>query len=255
MLASPALDERLDPADVPRQRAAADVADLAIAGLYIPAGKGPEPVAGDFFDVVRLDDELVALLVGDVSGHGTHALAAMRRLRAEARACARQQSGPAAVLARLDDFLDRAGADEFATVWYGEYRSSSGTLTYASAGHPPPALYVDRSVRLLAEADAPLLGTGVAHANAVDRTVSLPPGAILIAYSDGLIERRGTDIDDQLALLASVVEAVCDPAIARTPESIAAEVLDALVPDPGRAEDDVCVLVVRRAGPVLQMPS
>lgn len=242
----PTLSEGVAPADVSAQQAAAALADLAIAGLYVPASTGPEPVAGDFYDVLSLGPDLVALLVGDVAGHGSGALAAMRRLRSTARAYALQGHGPAALLARLDAFMERAGEDEYATFWYGEYRPSTGSLTYACAGHPPPALHVLDGVLLLAEADAPSLGTGLAHVAAAEHTMVLPPGAVLVAYSDGLIERRGTDFDDQLAILRQVVQRACDPGRAVTPETIAAEILDALVPDHDQAEDDVCLLVVRR---------
>lgn len=246
VLGYPTLDEGAGPAHVSSQQAAAVLADLAVAGLYVPAATGPEPVAGDFYDVLSLGPDLVALLVGDVAGHGTGALAAMRRLRSKARGYALEGPGPAALLARLDSFMERVGDDEFATLWYGEYRPSSGTLTYASAGHPPPALHVHAGVLLLDEADAPALGTGMAHAAAAEHTVVMPSGAVLVAYSDGLIERRGTDFDDQLALLRQVVQQACDPSGVGTAESIAKQILDTLVPDPGRAEDDVCLLVVRR---------
>lgn len=86
----------------------------------------------------------------------------------------------------------------------------------------------------------------MAHVAAAENTAILPPGAVLVACSDGLIERRGTDFDDQLAILRQVVQEACDPARAGTPETIAAEILDTLVPDHDRAEDDVCLLVVRR---------
>ena len=246
ILGSPALDERTAAAEVARQHAAAAAADLTIAGLYVPAAEGPEPVAGDFYDVLPMGDDRIALIVGDVAGHGAAALAAMRRLRSTARSYALEEPGPASVIARLDAFLDSVGSEEFATLWYGEYQPSTGDLTYASAGHPPPALHVHGGVLMLAEADAPSLGTGLAHTAAADHRETLPRGAILVAYSDGLIERRGTDFDDQLALLTSVVERACNPERDGTPESIAAEILEALVPDPDRAEDDVCLLVVRR---------
>lgn len=246
VLASPALHTGVGPADVPRQHAAATVADLAVAGLYVPAAEGPEPVAGDFYDILPLGQDRIALFVGDVAGHGTAALAAMRRLRSTARAYALQEHGPASVLARLDSFMERCGPEDFATLWYGEYQPSTGTLIYAAAGHPPPALHVHDAVRVLAEADAPALGTGLAHAASAEHVEVLPPGAVLVAYSDGLIERRGTDFDVQLSLLTEVVARACDPVGAGTAESIAADILDALVPDPVRAEDDVCLLVVRR---------
>jgi serine phosphatase RsbU (regulator of sigma subunit) len=226
---------------------AATVADLAFAGRYVPAGPGPDPVAGDFYDVLRLNDDLVALLVGDVSGHGTGAVARMQQLRAAARAYAIERPGPARVLARLDRFLERLDSESLATLWYGEYRPSTGTLAHASAGHPPPVLHVHGDpTRLLRVADAPPLGTGVAHGLAVEHEERLPPGAVLTAYSDGLVERRGTDLEGRLAVLRALVAAACDPARGGSAAGIAEEILDALVPDRDAAEDDVCLLVVRR---------
>ena len=109
-----------------------------MTGLYVPAGLGREPVAGDFYEVLPLDDDVVALLVGDVTGHGRMAVGRMRKLRSAARAYALERLGPASVLARLDRFMESSDDEAFATLWYGEYRLS-GALTYASAGHPPPA--------------------------------------------------------------------------------------------------------------------
>ena len=226
---------------------ATTIADLAFAGRYIPAGPGPEPIAGDFYDLLRLDDDLIAVIVGDVAGHGAIALARMQQLRAATRAYAIQEAGPASVISRLDRFCARLDPEAVATLWYGEYRSSSGTLAYASAGHPPPVLTCHGdATRLLAEASTPPLGAGHAARAVREHHEVLPVGAVLVAYSDGLVERRGTDLDDQLALLQRVVDEACDPAAAGTAQQTAALILDALIPDAEQAEDDVCLLVVRR---------
>ena len=229
------------------ERVVTTIGDLAFAGRYVPAGPGPEPIAGDFYDLLDLDDDLVAVVVGDVAGHGETALARMRQLRAAARAYALQGGGPGPLIARLDRFCARLDAEAIATVWYGEYRPSDGSLTYASAGHPPPVLTCHgEPTRLLHEADAPPLGVeGTDHGVREHKEV-LPVGAVLVAYSDGLVERRGVDVDSQLALLRAIVEEACDPSSAGTSEQTAARILDALVPDPALAEDDVCLLVVRR---------
>lgn len=227
--------------------AAAAVEDLVFAGRYVPAAEGREPVAGDFYDVLQLGRDLVALLVGDVSGHGQDAVQRMRQLRAAARAYAIERPGPVSVLDRLDRFVHRLETDGLATLWYGEYQPSTGTLTYASGGHPPPVLHVHGDpARRLEDAASPPLGTGVTLPLAVEYREVLPPGALLVAYSDGLVERHGADIDDQITILEGIVDRACDPAREGTAEAIAEEILTALVPDPDRAEDDVCLLVVRR---------
>ena len=234
------------------ERIATRIGDLSFAGRYLPAGPGPEPIAGDFYDLLHLDDDLIAVVVGDVAGHGETALARMRQLRAATRAYAIQRSGPGSLITRLDRFCARLDAEAIATVWYGEYRPSNGCLTYASAGHPPPVLTCHgEPTRLLAEADAPPLGVETTDHGVPEHTEMLPVGAVLVAYSDGLVERRGADVDSQLALLRSVVETACDPASSATSDETAARILDALLPDPARAEDDVCLLVVRREPPCM----
>lgn len=247
MIAAPADDGEVDAAALAAPvAAAARVADLDVAGRYLPAGPGPDPIAGDFWDVLELLDGRIGLLVGDVSGHGQEAVGRMRALRTTAKACAMQDLGPAALLARLDAFMDGQGPEEMATLWYGEYDPTTGGLVHASAGHPPPAVAVDGgSPALLVVTDAPPLGTGLAHADAREHHDVLPVGAVLVAYTDGLIERRRSDIGDGLSRLADALARAC--AAADHAGTIAQTVLDALVPHPEHAEDDVCLLVVRRA--------
>lgn len=230
--------------------AAARAGDLGYAGRYVPTDGTDEPIAGDFYDVLTLGKDLLALCVGDVAGHGPKVLPQMQVLREAVRETALRLRGPVAVVAALDAYWESLGIETLATLWYGEYRPSTGELTYVSAGHPPPILTVHGDpARLLAEASAPPLGVGLAHEHAANATETLPPGSVLVAYSDGLVERRRTDIEDQLAALQSVVTAACDPAKVGSAKDIAADIVDALVPDLDRAEDDVCVLVVMRGGP------
>ncbi len=223
------------------------IADLGFAGRYIPAGPGSEPIAGDFYDLLQLDDDLVALVVGDVAGHGTTALARMQQLRAAARAYAIQEPGPASLIHRLDRFCARLDPEAIATFWYGEYRPSTGELTYASAGHPPPVLTCHGDpTRLLEPCSSPPLGVGVAGELATEHRFVLPLGAVVVAYSDGLVERHGESLDEQLELLQTTVTIASDPARSGSAKNIAGEILDTLLPDPDDAEDDVCLLVVRR---------
>lgn len=224
--------------------------DLGYAGRYVPTDGTDEPIAGDFYDVLQLEEDLIGLCVGDVAGHGPKVLPQMQTLRDAVRDVAGRLRGPVAVVAALDAFWEGLQIETLATLWYGEYRPSTGELTYVSAGHPPPVLTVHGDpTRLLAEASAPPLGVGLAHQHAANDAETLPVGAVLVAYSDGLVERRRVDIEEQLAALQSVVTTACDPARSGTAKEIAADILDALVPDLDRAEDDVCVLVVIRRGP------
>jgi serine phosphatase RsbU (regulator of sigma subunit) len=237
--------------ELPLQVVPADVrikiADLGFAGRYLPAGPSPEPIAGDFYDLLRLDDDLISVVVGDVAGHGSAALARMQQLRAATRSYALQESGPASLIHRLDGFCARLDEESIATLWYGEYRPSTGELTYASAGHPPPVLTCHGDPTTLLEmTSAPPLGVGVAGEFVTEHRVELPIGAIVVAYSDGLVERHDVHLDDQLAILQRTAAAACDPAHAGSAADIAAEILAALLPVPELAEDDVCLLVVRR---------
>ncbi len=229
---------------------AARAGDLGYAGRYVPTDGSDEPIAGDFYDVLTLGDDLIALCVGDVAGHGPKVLPQMQTLRKAVRDTALRLRGPVAVVAALDAYWEGLGIETLATLWYGEYRPSTGELTYVSAGHPPPVLTVHGDpTRLLALASAPPLGVGLAHEHAANDTEVLPVGAVLVAYSDGLVERRKIDIEEQIAALQHVVTVASDPARAGSAKEIAGHVLDALVPDPERAEDDVCVLVVVRREP------
>jgi serine phosphatase RsbU (regulator of sigma subunit) len=235
---------------VPLQVVPADVtvsiADLGFAGRYLPAGRGAEPIAGDFYDLLTLGPDLVAIVVGDVTGHGTAALARMQQLRAAVRAYAIETSGPGSVIARLDRFCARLEPESLATLWYAEYQPSTGRLSYAGAGHPPPVLALaDGTTRLLEGSDAPPLGVGMTTGVAV-HVGALPPGAVLVAYSDGLVERHDGDWEVQIAMLQEVVAAACRPTRLRGVSDIAGRILETLIPAPDRAEDDVCLLVVRR---------
>lgn len=106
--------------------AVVEVADLRAAGLYVPAGSGPEPVAGDFWEINLRADGLVSLVEGDVSGHGRAAVERMRALRAAAREVIAVDGTPASVLARLDVIMQALGPEDLATMWCGLYDPGHG---------------------------------------------------------------------------------------------------------------------------------
>lgn len=217
---------------------------VIVAGRYLPLPVDGEPCAGDFYDVVELLPSCYLIAVGDVSGHGVAAAARMRRLRAAARSLAARHASVTEMLRRLDRLLAAGRPEDIATVWLGAYHHKTGVLRYGSAGHLPPVIsFPDGRTTLLREATAPPLGTAVSTL-ATTHEVVLPIGATLIAYSDGLVERPGRDLDVQLELVRRIVHtavrAGCGPA------EIADAVIAAMVPDPATARDDVCVVVVRR---------
>lgn len=222
------------------------VLNVSLAGRCIPAGRTGQPVAGDFYDVHALDGHRLLITVGDVAGHGLGAASRMRKLRSVTRRLARQTSSPAQLLRDIDELVTRPDDDDIATVWLGIFDRDTSILRYASAGHPPPVLAeIGKPPHLLAEASAPPLGTGAVGAHVHVEEIRWPPGALLVAYSDGLIERPQCDLENQMQLLRELVGRAHTQGAA-TIREIAKTILDHLVPDPVSARDDVCILVLRR---------
>jgi serine phosphatase RsbU (regulator of sigma subunit) len=177
-----------------------------VAARYVPAG-GSLAVGGDWYDVVRLDDDRLALLVGDCVGHGLHAATVMGQLRSASRALLLEHHGAAATLEALDRFARTIDGAECTTVFCGIVDPRAGTLTYSSAGHPPPLVLGHGEVSWLGGA------TGVPLAVPFDSgreeaTVTLDPTDTLVLYTDGLVERRDDSIDAGLRALADAALAL-----------------------------------------------
>jgi anti-sigma regulatory factor (Ser/Thr protein kinase) len=211
-------------------------------------------VGGDWFDVLPLSGARVALVVGDVVGHGLHAAATMGRLRTAVHNFAALDLPPDELLGHLDELVARidqetAGSDAEApvagaTCLYAVYDPVSGLCTMARAGHLPPALvHPDGTVDFPDLPAGPPLGLGGLPFETAELT--LPEGAALCLYTDGLVEDRDHDIDEGLeALRASLARRH-----GGDPETTCAGVLADLLPD--RPADDVALLVarVRRLAP------
>jgi serine phosphatase RsbU (regulator of sigma subunit) len=150
-------------------------------------------------------------------------------------------------LSQLDGSYGRDD-DDIATMWMGMYERDTHRLLYASAGHPPPVFAaIDDQPSLLAHASAPPLGTGAVAAHVRDEEVYWQAGALLVAYSDGLVERPEHDLELQLHQLRDLVGRTQAARMTDVgPHSVAERLLNALVPDAASALDDVCVLVLRR---------
>ena len=237
--------------------------DLRIAGCYLP-GAGEEPaeggrdarrrgaaepgefqVGGDWYDVIPLGAGRTALVMGDVMGRGVHAAAVMGQLRAAVRAYAAANLPPGELLLHLDRHASElegvayaatsasAGATDFgalATAVYAVYDPDDRVLTYARAGHLAPLLRLpDGSVVELDAAGGPPLGIG--EWTWQEACIAVPAGSYLAMFTDGLVERRGTDLDVRLHRLREV--------FAGAPQLPAPR-----LPDPGGRH------AVRRAGPV-----
>ncbi|MFD5798761.1 SpoIIE family protein phosphatase [Streptomyces diastatochromogenes] len=236
-----ALQHSLLPQGIPEQAA------VEAAGRYLPAGS-QAGVGGDWFDVIPLSGARVALVVGDVVGHGLHASAAMGRLRTAVRTLADVDLPPDELLAHLDDLVIRLStgletaaepptSDLGATCLYAVYDPASRTCSLASAGHPWPALVTpDGTVEFLELPTGPPLGLGGLPFESVD--VELPEGSLLALYTDGLIEARGQDVDAGLrALRLALADAA--PSLETTCDIVLKALLD------GRPADDVALLVAR----------
>ncbi|MDH6137207.1 PAS domain S-box-containing protein [Kitasatospora sp. MAA4] len=209
---------------------------LEIAYRYLPSSVVSE-VGGDWFDVVPLSCGRVALVVGDVMGHGIRAAATMGQLRTVARTLATLDMLPAQVLTRLDETATGIGEGQFATCVCAVYDPVDRSCTLSSAGHLPPVVMApDGSARVLTPpAGVPLGVGGVAFENI---EFTLPEGGILTLYTDGLVERRGQDIDEGIdALRRTLAER------GRTLEAHCDAVVTSLVR--GGSEDDIAMIMAR----------
>ncbi|AXI78754.1 SpoIIE family protein phosphatase [Peterkaempfera bronchialis] len=233
------LQRSLLPRSLPEQNA------LDVAYRYLPAHAG---VGGDWFDVIPLPGARVALVVGDVVGHGLHAAATMGRLRTAVHNFSALDLPPDELLGHLDELVARIDQDERsgegdtavtgASCLYAIYDPVSGGCTLARAGHPLPALVrPDGTVSFPELPPGPPLGLGGMPFETAE--LYLPEGSRLVLYTDGLVETRSRDIDIGLDLLRGTLARTAE----RTPEEICTAVLDALLPeDPG---DDIALLVAR----------
>ncbi|MEU7057068.1 SpoIIE family protein phosphatase [Streptomyces sp. NPDC046197] len=231
------LQRSLLPRSLPEQSA------LEIAYRYLPAQAA---VGGDWFDVLPLSGARVALVVGDVVGHGLHAAATMGRLRTAVNNFASLDLTPDELLGLLDELVGRIDQDEAteggvpvtgATCLYAVYDPVSRHCAMARAGHPPPALIgPDGSVEFPEVPAGPPLGVGGLPFETAELKVT--EGSRLVLYTDGLVEDRERDIDTGLEELRSALAGAGE-----SPEETCRAVLDARLPL--RPGDDIALLVAR----------
>ncbi|MGW1540127.1 PP2C family protein-serine/threonine phosphatase [Streptomyces sp. NPDC002309] len=194
-------------------------------------------VCGDWYEVTQLADGDYAIAVGDVVGHGLGAAGVMGQLRSALSAAIRVVNGPAAALDGLDMYARSVEGALSTTAVQTVIDWRERRITYSSAGHPPPALvHPDGTVRFLDRATDPTLGASIEHTRRAQATTGYADGSALVLYTDGLIERRGEDIDQGLQRLAEL--------LARHREDDAEDLAEALI-DLSEATDDTAVVVVR----------
>ena len=214
-----------------------NVADLTAASRYIPATTDVE-VGGDWYDIVPLPEGRLGFVVGDVAGHGVAAAATMGQLRMALRAYALEDLTPGEALRRCNRLLRDLTPTGMATAWYGCYDPASRVLTFSSAGHLP-ALFVDDAshAHYLEEAHGPPLGA-FSNIEYRETECELPPDVTLVLYTDGLIERRHSPLDEGLRALSEAASAA-----PRDLELMCDYLIRQLVDEP--TEDDIALLVLR----------
>ncbi|MET7690551.1 SpoIIE family protein phosphatase [Streptomyces sp. NPDC005483] len=235
---------------------------VTVAARYLPASEGM--LGGDWYDVIPLSGDRVALVIGDVMGHGLSEAATMGRLRTAVHTLAGLELPPDELLSHLNDLVSDLGDDFYATCLYALYDPATGSCAVSSAGHPPPAVVSpDGTVRLLALAADPPLGAATPPFETTE--LRLPEGSLLVLYTDGFVESARRDIDTGImqltTVLASTADATPPPAQATGPgarpggqeqteearrlDRLCASLTAALLPEGEQTGDDAAVLVAR----------
>lgn len=224
------LQRSVIPAEAPR------VAGLEMAARYLPASTFQ--MGGDWWDAFPLPGGRIAFVVGDVAGHGVAAATTMTQLRAAVRAHLFGEESPAVVLDRTDRFMDGLFEQVIATVVVGTIEPATGRMVLAAAGHPSPLIVEGDTARELPVATRPVLGLGVTGAEETE--LVLAPGATLLFYTDGLVERRGVDLSTSTSLLVDL--AGSGPGASGLEDWVDGVLLAV----PGARDDDTTVLAIRR---------
>jgi sigma-B regulation protein RsbU (phosphoserine phosphatase) len=212
---------------------------LAVAATYRPAVRGLQ-VGGDWYDAFWLGEGHLGLVVGDVVGRGIEAAATMGQLRSATRALAATGLRPAALLEALDAFADRHRVGVMATLVFADLDLTDRTLSFACAGHPPPVLARgdDPPEFLWGGRSMPINAQGGGHRERTEADCDLRVGGLFLLYTDGLVEHRGSDLDEGMQKLLG--------AVGRRRDEVPGTLTERLVRDLEVEEhrDDVCTLVL-----------
>ncbi|MFF0447591.1 SpoIIE family protein phosphatase [Streptomyces sp. NPDC004609] len=209
-------------------------------GRYLPGTQGME-VGGDWYDVVEAGDRMIALVIGDVQGHGVSAAATMGQLRSAVRAFALSGHDPREVMSGTNRLLIDLDPGQFASCCYIVVDPATGRTQAARAGHPQPLLrHPGGRTEVLDLAGGVVLGVDPAAVYPVTE-LRLDAGAVLALYTDGLVEQPGTDIDSGVELLRGTLADCGDGPLAET--------ADRLMREAGQAADrpdDIALLLASR---------
>jgi serine phosphatase RsbU (regulator of sigma subunit)/anti-sigma regulatory factor (Ser/Thr protein kinase) len=225
---------------LPSQTGLSHPSSVEVRHRYLPGSKLIE-VGGDWYESIALPGGRVALVVGDVAGHGVRAAVTMGRLRTAIRTLALLELPPSETLQQLNELMQELGVREphFATCVYAIFDAVTGMCEVASAGHLPPLLVrPDGTNELLDVPQAPPLGVGSGLIQS--RTLSVEDGSLLVLYTDGLVEKRSQDIDEGIGRLREIF----GPGSANEPlEELCKSTLAGVYADEHR--DDIAVLMAR----------
>ncbi|GGZ90762.1 SpoIIE family protein phosphatase [Streptomyces bluensis] len=231
------LQRSLLPHELPQQSA------VDVAHRYLPAEAGLGGVGGDWFDVIPLPGARVAIVVGDVVGHGLHAAASMGQLRTAVHNLSTLDLPPDELLWHLDELVTRIDQDRDgeapmltgATCLYAIYDPVSRLCTMARAGHLEPIIvHPDGDAELPGVPVGPPLGLGGLPYEKTE--ILLPEGSSIVLFTDGLVEDRQHDIDEGIERLRNVVAHA-----GRTPDQMCQAAIDAMLP--AAPHDDVALIV------------
>jgi serine phosphatase RsbU (regulator of sigma subunit) len=225
----------------------------AVVARYVPAAEAAR-VGGDWYDAFLQRDGSPVVVIGDVVGHDTAAAAAMGQLRGLLRGIAHfSGAGPAEVLRGLDEAIAHMHTETLATAAVARLERAHGDgapdgdgwtrLRWANAGHPPPmVLHPDGTVAILGAAIGDLMLGVNAAADRVETVLALEPGATVLLYTDGLVERRDSTLDEGIARLVGRLRAQAGRPLDELCDALIEEMLQ------GTPQDDVALVALRLAG-------
>ncbi|XUL85627.1 SpoIIE family protein phosphatase [Streptomyces galilaeus] len=184
-------------------RALPDLPACTAAARYLPAGQGMD-VGGDWYDIIPLSGGQVALVVGDVMGHGLPEAATMGRLRTALHTLADLELPPDEIMSHLNELVAGMGEESYVTCLYALYDSTTQICSIAGAGHPPPAVvHPDGTVHFPQLSADPPLGAAEPPFETVE--LKVPEGSLLVLYTDGLVESSKREMDEGMSDLARLL--------------------------------------------------
>ncbi|HUQ57019.1 GAF domain-containing SpoIIE family protein phosphatase [Lentzea sp.] len=209
-----------------------------LAARYVPGAESG--VGGDWYDVFELPGDRIGVVIGDVVGNGLRAAVVMGRLRSALRAYALEYLDPAQVLGKLDRKASYFETNTMATVAYAIIDTATHRMSLAVAGHLLPVLAVPgEEARFVSAPIGPPIGFDLGTTGRRSIGVDVPPGTLIALYTDGLVERRGQDLDDGLEMLRRTVSPM-------EPEAACIRIMATMVGDQP-ATDDVALVAIRHS--------